>query len=135
MRKFLAAVAFLALTACGSDNVTDPITGSIAGVYPLKTVNGSTLPYTLPGGTASNNTTVTADVITMNDNGTWSEVFSYRETVNGSTTNQSDTDGGTFFRSGANITLSSGGSTAYSGTFNGQSLLLASGGFTLVYTR
>jgi hypothetical protein len=134
MRKLFAALALVILAACGASG-TNPATASISGVYPLKTVNGSPLPYTIPGSTASNGVVVTSDVITMTDANTWSEVFAYTETTNGVSTNRTSTDGGPFTRSGTNIVLNSGGSPAYVGTFNGSSLILSAGGFALVYTR
>lgn len=130
MRKLLAAVAMMALVGC-SDNVTDPITGSIAGVYRIQSVNGSSLPYVVPN--SQDSEVVTDDVITMDDTGTWSEVYFYR--TNGSSTVQSLNFNGQYYRSGANITLTENGQTQYSGTFDGRQLHFVAGNATLVYSR
>jgi hypothetical protein len=124
MRKLIALLAFVAAAGCGSDKVTNPASDSIAGTFSVTSVDGNPLPYTVQSGTSS--ATLTTDVLTVADGGTWTETWSYTLTVNGSTTNQTQSDGGTWTRSGAAVSFYSNLSSAvaYTGTFTG-------GGFTL----
>ena len=134
MRRLITALALAAVAACGGDNATNPASGSIAGTYTLRTVNGSQLPFTVQSGT--NSVTLTGDVITIADGGSWSETFAYTQTINGTTTNQTGTDGGSWSRAGTSVSLDSdGGYNAYTGTFTGNSLNLTDGTLTQVFTK
>jgi hypothetical protein len=67
--------------ACGSD-VSEPEQGSAIGSYHLKSVNGTTLPFlSVQSGTVK--TEITGEVITLNGDGTFSDVETVR-TSNGS---------------------------------------------------
>src|SRR5438552_2700382 len=96
MRKLLPLFALIAtIAACGGD-ATSPASASIAGTFQLKTVNGSPLPFTFQSGTTK--AIVTSDVLTVADGGTWAEQGNFTITVNGQTTNQVISDGGTWSR-------------------------------------
>ena len=73
MRK-LVSIALLAfgLAAC-SDNSTNTVIPiqSIPGDYVLKTINGSPLPFTFADGV-----TLNTDILTLRDNGTFTETMS-----------------------------------------------------------
>src|SRR5215212_10307686 len=98
MRRLFAALAFVALAACGSDSSTNPNNDTVEGSYSLRTVNGQPLPYTVQ---ANGNTLVlTSDVMTIAAGGSWTEVTSYRLTSGGQTTDEVDADSGTWTRSG-----------------------------------
>jgi hypothetical protein len=47
-RAAVAAIAVALVAACGSDSSTGPRNSNVAGTYDLTTVNGATLPYTVP---------------------------------------------------------------------------------------
>ena len=135
MRRFSAVVLF-ALAACGgSEGPTNPASASLAGSYTLRTVNGNHLPYTLQSGT--NSLTITADVLTVADGGTWSESGSYQQTVNGQTSSQTFSDGGSWDRSGPTVTFTSTNSNtaAYGGSFTGSGFGLTDGTFAYVFTK
>jgi hypothetical protein len=115
----LAVLALVALVACGGgDKATNPASDSIAGVYSLRSVNGSPLPYTFQAGEDSY--TLTSDVITIANGGTWSETFVFQQTVNGTISEQTGSDSGVWSRAGTSVSLDSyGGYNAYACTFTG----------------
>jgi hypothetical protein len=76
----VAGLALLAV-ACASD-ATGPDPRSAIGSYHLKSVNGATLPFvSVQSGTVK--TEITSEVITLNGDGTFSDVETVR-TTNGS---------------------------------------------------
>lgn len=129
MRRLLIAITALSLACGGGDASTGPASASIAGAYSLRTVNGTALPYTIAIGSAS--ATLTADVVTLTDGGTWSEQYTYKQ--NNQT--QTGSDGGTIVRAGTGITLMSGTATAYSGTVSSGTLTVSDGLATYVFVR
>lgn len=134
IRRIVALIAFSSLVACGSDSSTNPNSDSIEGVYSLRTVNGSALPFTVQSGTTS--VTLTSDVITIASNGSWTEAVAYTQTVNGQTSNGTGADGGTWIRAGSSVTLNStAGSTGYAGTFSNGSMTFNDSGFIEVFSR
>jgi len=79
--QMLAGLALLAAVSCGSD-ATGPGQGSAIGSYHLKSVNGAALPFlSVQSGTVK--TEITSEVITLNGDGTFSDVEIVR-TTNGS---------------------------------------------------
>jgi hypothetical protein len=78
--QMVAGIALLAV-ACGSD-ATAPDQRSAIGSYHLKSVNGAPLPFlSAQSGTAK--TEITSEAITLNGDGTFSDVETLR-TTNGS---------------------------------------------------
>lgn len=135
MRKLIATALLLAsasFVACGGDSGTNPNNASIAGTYTLRTIGGASLPYAFQNGSASY--LLVSDAITMADGGTWSEVYAYKNVSSGQS--QTGSDNGSFSRSGAAVTLNSAQGTAgYTGSFDGASLQLLSGGTLEVFTK
>jgi hypothetical protein len=71
MRRIVLALSLaLGLGACRTDS-TSP-TGSVVGTYQLQRINGATLPYTFPNGA-----TMTADQLTLNSDGSYTDVVQY----------------------------------------------------------
>lgn len=115
--------ALATLAACGSDttNGTGPM--DVSGSYNLATVDGSSLPYTVPG-TGDNVIVVSGAAATLNANNTY--------TVSGSVTeNGSDSqllsDAGTYSVSGSTVVF-------VSGTFSGASYSGAATSSTITAT-
>jgi hypothetical protein len=135
MRKLIALLAFAAAAGCGSDGVTDATTGSMAGTFSVTSVNGNPIPFTFQSGNAVY--TITSDVLTVADAGTWSETYAYTVTVNGTTTNQGGSDAGTWVRSGTAVDFYSNlsSSLAYSGTFNGGGFTLSDGANSWLFVK
>jgi hypothetical protein len=110
MRRLFAAAVVLTLTACINDSIGvvgtqavgggDPAsTTGVAGTYTLKTVGGLPLPYTyLQSG--ADKSEILDDVVTLTNNGTWSELIHERKTVAGVVTVDAVTDAGTYVRVG-----------------------------------
>jgi len=133
MRRFLAVIALVALSACGSDSSTG-ISGSIAGTYNLTSVNGSGLPFTLQ---ASNpKIEILSDQLIINTGGTFTENGNFRITNGTSVTTQSLPDAGTYIQNGTAVSFvfQSDGSTG-TGTISGNTLTVAQSGFSSVYTK
>jgi hypothetical protein len=135
VRRLVLLLALATLGACGSDASTGPDAEPIEGTYSLRTLNGATLPFTIQSGPSS--LTLTSDVITLAGNGSWTESITYRQIINGQTTNGTESDGGAWVRAGSNVTLQSSvnGGTAYSGTFGNGSLTFTDGGVVVVFSR
>jgi len=68
VKRMMVALLAFGLMACGNENNSVEPTVSLAGTYTLRTINGSGLPFTFSDGT-----TVTSDVISIFDDGTFSE--------------------------------------------------------------
>jgi hypothetical protein len=108
MRRLLAAVAVLTLTACINDSVgvvgtrltgSDPAsTTGIAGTYTLKTVNGKPLPFTYLE-TATEKRETIDDALTLTNTNSWTRFGHIRRTVDGTATLTPVTDAGTYSRS------------------------------------
>jgi hypothetical protein len=76
MTRTLVAASFLVvLAACSAESPTAPLPGALPGVYSLRTVNGSVLPYKIPQGFAD--LTYTSDVLTVEESGSWTELVGY----------------------------------------------------------
>ena len=134
MKKLLAMLALATLAACG-DNGTNPNTDSIGGTYTLRTVNNSSVPYTSTSGSSS--ITLQSDILVIADNGTWSEIITYSQTSNGTTTNGTQSDGGSWSRAGTSVNLYSNvqPGTAYAGSYSNNTLSMTDGFDTYVWTR
>src|SRR5438552_3893387 len=77
----LAGLTLLAAVGCGPD-ATGPGEGSAIGSYHLKSVNGAALPF-LSSQSGTVKTEITSEVLTLNGDGTFSDVEILR-TTNGS---------------------------------------------------
>ena len=125
MSRFTAGILALALSlaACTSSDATSP-TVSLTGTYSLKSVNGTPLPYTF-----SSSLVLTADVLTINTNGTYTDVASYS---NGTTT----TEQGTYSNNNGAITFNDQtDSVVYSGSLSNSVLTEISGSYTEVFQK
>jgi len=135
MRQLIALAALVATAACSSDtSTTEPLVGSLAGSYSLRTLNGTTLPFTL----VSHDTTVQldTDVILMTDGGEWNEVVNYRQTVGTTaTTNESFMLSGVWTRSGNNVSFRVQNGVLYLGTATDSSLNLSDNFYNYVFVR
>jgi hypothetical protein len=117
-----AAGTIALLGACGSDS-TGPSNANVAGTYSLSTVDGSSLPFTVPN-TGDNTEIVQSATITLTSDSTYSAVASGTE--NGESTTII-TDAGSYSVSGSQVTFTSsviqGGN--YTGTVSGSTLTVS----------
>jgi hypothetical protein len=105
---------------------------SIAGSYSLRSVNGQPLPYTL-GKSGANTNEWVGDIITIADDGTYTQVSTVRSTRSGTSIKR---ESGTWVRNGTSITLrptSNSTQPPTTGTLSGGTVTLLSRGYTLVY--
>lgn len=93
MRKMMTVLFALLQAACWSDKVTGSST--VFGTYTLRTVNGSSLPFTVSG-SGTTKSEILADTIFLYEGFTFAESAHYRNTVNGTVTSQIVTDRGSF---------------------------------------
>jgi hypothetical protein len=124
MRKILCATLALAIFACHSDSTSPTV--SLTGTYTLKSINGSPLPYTTSSGDR-----LTADVLTINANGTYTDVSQYT-TTNGSSA--TDTESGTYTNNNGAVTFNDlTDNLTYQGSLSGSVLTEVVAGLTEVY--
>ena len=133
----LLAGVILTSAACGGGDSSGP--ASIAGTYTLQTVNNAILPFT-----TNQDETFKAEilswVVTVNENGTYSDVFRGRSTDNGVSTVNTITSSGTYTLSGSTVTLvNPDDNSTLTGTVSGTTITIVVdagvGIFTLRFTR
>jgi hypothetical protein len=137
MRQHILLLATCALIACGSDASTnvDAASAPMAGTYVLKSMNGTTLPYTFASGPYTY--TVTADALTLTETGSWTENGNYTVAQNGGAAQASTlAANGTYVRTGASVTFKTTTEPSwYVGTFTGSSFTLTDGLRTHVFVK
>jgi hypothetical protein len=133
MKRLMLAALAATLLACGGDGPTPP--ASIAGTWHLVTINGSPLPFTIPGTDSTAAFTYISDVIMIADDGTWIEDISGLQ--GGVYPGVFEADG-TYTRVGTDVVLHSAeftGSGFRSATFTGPRLDLMIDDYRYVYSR
>jgi hypothetical protein len=135
MRRLLLSFALAATTlGCGSDPVVTQPLSEIVGSYSLSTVNGMTLPFTWAQ-SGADKAEVIDDVITLREDGAWTEIWHDRYTEDGVVTVEEQTDEGVFTHSGTRLTLTNAdGGTIVANLADGR-ITMGGNGFTLVYAR
>ena len=122
MRRVVILGLALALAGCSS-NTTSPSV-SLTGSYQLRTINGQALPYTF-----SNGLTLSDDVLSLNNDGTFVDISSYS---NGQTSTQQG-----FFtnNNGAIVFSNQTSGISYQGSLSGSVLTEIVSGFTQAYQK
>ena len=135
MRRLLVTLA-LAATAlgCAGDTTTTPQISEIAGSYSLSTVNGSILPFTYAV-SGADKAEVLDDVITLTEDGRWTEVWHDRYTMNGVVSTEEMSDEGAFTRAGNRITLTSSFGGSIAAELAEGRITMSGNGFSLIYAR
>jgi hypothetical protein len=113
LRVAIAAAAVAMLAACGSDS-TGPRTTNVSGTYTLTSVDGSSLPFTIPN-TGDNIEIVDNATVTLNSDSSYTAVANGTE--NGDSTTII-TDAGHYSVSGSQVTFTS--SVIQGGTYTGS---------------
>ena len=131
MRKGrLVLVALLAACSSGVTGIT-----TVTGNWSLRTVNDSSLPYTLSG-SGANKTEVLDDVITLFEGFTYSETSHKRVTVNGQQSTETTTDTGAYSLFGTSITLTpNSGALARRGLIEGNTMTIVENGLVQDYKK
>ena len=141
-RRFIPALAIaLALTAgaCTDDKSPTEVSTEVTGTYRLQTVNGQPLPFVLfnSGGFS---TSITAQSLTLNNNGSFSQTTTFRDVTPEGTTTEQLSSTGTYSRSGSTITFNlpatqEDPADSFSGTISGNTITLVDAGFTAVLRK
>lgn len=127
----LALLAVLFVSACGDS--TAPNT-SITGVYPLRTVNGASLPYVETFETTR--VELLSESITLLDGGAFRVQGSVRITDGTLSETETFTEQGTFTRAGSSITFTvAGEAEAINGTLANDTITFTSDGLTFVFRK
>jgi hypothetical protein len=133
MRKLLMALLMVASAGCLNEDVVGSSTAT--GVYTLRTVNNSSLPYALSesGGTK---TEVLADSITLYQGGTYAEIIRVRTTSNGQATTERREDAGAYTFFNITVTLTSGrGRAERRGKIEATTMTIVEEGLTSIYRK
>lgn len=133
MRRLIPLVLAVAV-ACGSDSPTQPTTTSIAGTWSLTSVNAVGLPFVI-NQSGNDKLELVGDVVTATATGTYTETFSYRETLNGVVTTSSQPDNGTYTINGNAITLNSSTTGPITGALSGNTFTVVDQGFVFLFTK
>lgn len=133
MRRLIPLVLAIAV-ACGSDSPTQPTNASIAGTWALTSVNAAGLPFVVSQ-TATDKVELVGDVVTATPTGTYTEMFTFRETLNGVVTTTSQPDNGTYSINGNAITLTSSTNGSITGAVSGNTFTLVDQGFVFLFTK
>ena len=121
MRRLAMFALATTLAACSVDS-TGP-NGSVAGTYTLRTINGSTLPYTFSGGLR-----LISDDLTLYGDGTYRDVSRYD-------TGSDRVEQGNFTSYNGALTFESEFGDVYQGSVSGDVLTQIVNGYTQVFER
>ena len=133
MRKLLMALLMVASAGCLNEDVVGSSTAT--GVYTLRTVNNSSLPYAVSesGGTKVE---VLADSITLSQGGTYAETIRVRTTSNGQATTETREDAGAYTFFNITVTLTSGrGRVERRGKIEATTMTIVEEGLTSIYKK
>jgi hypothetical protein len=133
MRKLLMAVMVVVCAGCLNEDVTGSSTAT--GVYSLRTINNSQLPFKLPASGGSQ-TEVVSDTITLFQGNTYAETIHVRVTTNGQVTTETHEDAGAYTFFNITVTLTSGrGRPERRGRIEETSMIIIEEGLTSVYRK
>lgn len=135
MRRLLAAVAVLTLSACINDSIgvvgtqvtgSGPVSSSgTAGTYMLRTVGGASLPFSRFT-TIADKAEVLDDALTLTNANAWTEIRHERRTTGGVVTNVTVSSAGTFaLNSAGDILFTSVNTSPFNGTLLNGTLTLS----------
>jgi hypothetical protein len=137
MRRLVLLCAAVVAIACnGSDNSVAPAPRGVQGVYALLTINGVPTPLLL-GQNDTAKVELTQSLMTLNNDLSYTEVYSLRLTIPSGIQTQVDTLRGSFVINGTTLTFQpSDGSGAYQMVVTDEHTLTENDpGFVLVYRR
>ena len=134
MNRYVSVAAFIALASAlaGCDRTTSP-KGAINATFDLKSMNGTSLPYTRTLGSAT--LRVTSDVLTLRSDGTYEDLTTY-SVPDASMQTSTSTERGKYSISGTAITfVDQTHGSRYGGSIDGTTLTESVNGLTPVYER
>lgn len=132
-RHVLLGVVTVCSVACLDEGMTGSST--VTGIYTLRTINGSPLPYTISG-SGANKTELASDAIILFQGGTYSRERQLRITTNGQLTHESTTEGGSYTLLGTSIAMRAAGTgPQVLATINGNTMTIVDAGTTAVFSK
>jgi len=133
MRRLLVAFLILASAGCLNEDVVGSSTAT--GNYTLRTLNNSSLPYTIPASGTTQTEVLDATII-LYQGGTYAETRHVRVTSNGQTTAETREDAGAYAFFGITLTLTSSvGGPERRGRIEGNTMTIIEDGLTSVYRK
>lgn len=139
-RFYQAAVgsALVAAAACGGKDATGPNNG-VTGQYPLRTVNGRSLPAVVFQ-SGANRIDVTAGNLSLNSDQTFSISLTLAVVSGGRTSSETSTDNGTYTQTGSSLTFRYSDGSTSTGSVNGGTVTFIErdpeiGDLAFVFTR
>ncbi len=133
IRVAALAIAVVVSLGCSGDDLTGSST--INGAYSLRTINGSSLPFTTSG-SGNDKTEVVDDVITLYEGGTYAESGHLRVTVSGTVTTVNNTETGSVVLLGNSVTLrSSDGLSSRIARIEANDMTIIDSGRTQIYRK
>ncbi|HEV2123558.1 MAG TPA: hypothetical protein VGW38_12385 [Chloroflexota bacterium] len=135
MRKLLPLLLALLipLAACGDDGI-GPYDAA-AGTYILQTVDGSPLPVAVVSAGINYRLEVTAGQVTLNAGRSFSRSFTYRQTVSGNVTTETEERTGTYVQSNGSLVLTYSDGDQVPGSLTGNILTITAEGFQFVFQK
>ena len=135
MRRLLVSLALVAATiGCESESIVTPPVSEIVGSYSLSSVNGATLPFVWAQ-SGADRAEVLDDVITLHENGEWTEIWHDRYTEGGVVTVEESVDDGVFTRDGNRLTLTNTRGALVVANLTTGRITMAGNGFSLIYSK
>jgi hypothetical protein len=133
MRQVLTWAMVASCIGCLGEGITGSST--VTGTYTLRTMNGSPLPYTIPG-SGTDKTEIMSDAITLFQGGTYARERHSRVTVSGQVTNETVMEGGTYNLFGNSISMRlSGTGPIVQAVINGNTMTFVEDGVTSVFSK
>ena len=116
--RLTALLTVLVAAACGDSSGPD---NAITGTYTLRSINGEDLPVVIRDA-PDDRVEVTSGSLTLNANGSYSDVINFLVSNGTSTFPDRATDSGTYTQSGNTVTFRSNSGDVYNMTLSGNTL-------------
>ena len=131
MRKLLLVATLAVLVGCDSG-----VTGitTVTGNWSLRSVNGSSLPYTISG-SGVNKTEIVDDVYTLFEGFTFSETIHRRVTTNGQESTITVNETGSYSLFGTSVTITHNSGAVRRGLIEGNTMTIVESGLTSAYKK
>lgn len=132
MKRVLVVMAAVLVAGCDSGVVGASAT---TGTYPLRSINGESLPYTISG-SGSSKTEVVDDKFILYEGNTYQESGTLRVTVNGTASTTAISETGSYGTLGTSMTFTnSAGTRQRVALGDGSRITIVENGLSYVYRK